>query len=115
MANLANGKHQQLVLWGGDLVVTTQDVKTKRCFVPKGTEFRVEVGRNKIVAAPNERVTLSYPARRQKLGSFLWQAETVEVPAMHLQRVLKSSDYPTERGSSLSVLSECRGGLFSPK
>ena len=43
----------------------------------------------KIVAAPNERVTLSYPARRQKLGSFLWQAETVEVPAMHLQRVLR--------------------------
>ena len=115
MAIRFDNKHQKLVLWGGDLVRTNQDVKAKGHFVPKGTEFRVPLERGKIVVVPSEKVMLCFLDHKQKPGSFLWKTETVEIPALCLQRASDSSEYPTGYGKSLSVLSECSGGMCRPK
>lgn len=116
MASLADCSYQQFIFWGGDRVVTTQDVRVKkRVFVPKGTEFRVELSTGKITAAGKDKILLVAAGRKRKPGSWLLQTETVEIPAMYLRRVLNSNDYPTGYGSSLSTVRECSGGMFRSK
>lgn len=112
---MAQGKHQYLTFWGGDFVQTTEDVENKYRVFQKGAVFQIELNRGKIVACPDEAVTLHYSYRKEKRGVFKRQTGSVEVPAKYLQRVVDVNDYTTESSESISIRSTCSGGLCSPK